>query len=505
MNDISKILKELSNLTSSLGGLSKEIGKSNSISKDTNKNLSSLIKETRGKFSEKNEEKKGDEKNSKNSSESIIDILDKQKNGFFKDLEKNNKSIFSDIEKLRVKPAEVEKKEIGSDESGKITKDLLESVIGRISDVPKLESGGKIKGDGVALVGEKGPELVELKKGNTVIPQDNMSELLKMELDDMKRSQEKRAKAAENPVVDSSKMVTQTAKLDDVITNSFGVKVPNNEIDDYRKEISKDPEMDPSSIEEEVKNFIEGYRETFSVSDIQKLSEKSPKKEIKPTEEKEETSKKEKPESKNVKSSLKKINPKFQMGEGVLKEKANQIFEKTALGSTIKGIKSDYRDADKKRAEDYLSSASVQESPEILSSKSKKEKNENEVKSKTEKNEEGVKSKIEKVETELKSKFKSKKKESQDKEKTETPPDKEPKNTITSETKSSEIKSMEKSESKEESKKKESDKDKGSEISAQDIADIKSLLASINSTLNSPLNIKDNKPYRPQSNMLNEF
>ena len=488
MNDISKILKELSNLTSSLGGLSKEIGKSNSISKDTNKNLSSLIKETRGKFSEKNEEKKGDEKNSKNSSESIIDILDKQKNGFFKDLEKNNKSIFSDIEKLRVKPAEVEKKEIGSDESGKITKDLLESVIGRISDVPKLESGGKIKGDGVALVGEKGPELVELKKGNTVIPQDNMSELLKMELDDMKRSQEKRAKAAENPVADSSKMVTQTAKLDDVITNSFGVKVPNNEIDDYRKEISKDPEMDPSSIEEEVKNFIEGYRETFSVSDIQKLSEKSPKKEIKPTEEKEETSKKEKSESKNVKSSLKKINPKFQIGKELLKEKANQIFEKTALGSTIKGIKGVYSDIKEKKTS---SSASVQESPENLSAKNKTEKNETE-----------AKTKIEKIGSELRPKFRPKKSESPYKEKNETPTDREPNNTVTSEIKSTEAKSMVKSEPKGESKKREPEREKENQISAKDIADIKSLLASMNSALNGPLNIRDNKPYRPQSNML---
>jgi hypothetical protein len=51
-------------------------------------------------------------------------------------------------------------------------------------------------------------------------------------------------------------------------------------------------------------------------------------------------------------------------------------------------------------------------------------------------------------------------------------------------------------------KKNESSKDKSTEITAQDIADIKALLASMNSALNGPLNIRDNKPYRPHSHIL---
>jgi hypothetical protein len=39
-------------------------------------------------------------------------------------------------------------------------------------------------------------------------------------------------------------------------------------------------------------------------------------------------------------------------------------------------------------------------------------------------------------------------------------------------------------------------------ISSQDIQDIKSLLSSINTTLSGPLRIKDNKPFRPKSSML---
>lgn len=160
-----------------------------------------------------------------------------------------------------------------------------------------------------------------------------------------------------------------------------------------------------------------------------------------------------------------------------LKEKAKQIFQKTKLGSTIKG----FSDAiGKKKTEDASTSpSSVQNDPEKLS----------------------IRSKIEKAGTELKSRFKFKKKDSAAKEKSETPANKE--TAASTESKATESKDSEKiSDTKPETKKKESDKDKSTEISAQDIADIKSLLSSINSTLNGPLNIKDNKPYRPHSNML---
>ena len=47
-----------------------------------------------------------------------------------------------------------------------------------------------------------------------------------------------------------------------------------------------------------------------------------------------------------------------------------------------------------------------------------------------------------------------------------------------------------------------STKDKEPQISSQDIQDIKGLLAAINTTLSGPLLLKDNKPFRPKSNML---
>ena len=159
-----------------------------------------------------------------------------------------------------------------------------------------------------------------------------------------------------------------------------------------------------------------------------------------------------------------------------LKEKAKQIFQKTTLGSTIKNFSDVMK---KKKTEDPLSPTTVQQTPETLSAKSK----------------------IEKIGAELKAKFRSKKKEAAAKEKKESPENKETKSTPAAEDKSTENKSTEKNDIKGEAKKKE-EKDKSPEITAQDIADIKSLLVSINSTLNGPLNVKDNKPYRPHSNML---
>jgi hypothetical protein len=308
MNDTSKILKELSNLTLNMDVLAKELRESNKISKDTNKELSSLVKETKAsdstdKPSDKATDKAGEGKNFKNFSESIMNAFNKQNEGFLGNLEKTLKGGFPDISKAGVNPAGVEKQ--GS-QPGQITKDLISAVAGRLSNIPKLESGGKVSNSGVALVGEKGPELVELQKGNVVNSQDKMAELLKMEMDDLKKSQEKKENAAGKDLnKEASKLVTGEPKLDESVTNSFGVKVPKSEIDAYRKEIYdeyKDEfDKDPSLLEDEIKSFIDNYRESFSVSDLQKLSEKNQPKEIKKSEDeiqKEKGSKKEKDKSK---------------------------------------------------------------------------------------------------------------------------------------------------------------------------------------------------------------
>ena len=50
-----------------------------------------------------------------------------------------------------------------------------------VGKIPKFESGGVMDKTGVALVGEKGPEVVKLEKGSEVISNTKSSELLKKE------------------------------------------------------------------------------------------------------------------------------------------------------------------------------------------------------------------------------------------------------------------------------------------------------------------------------------
>ncbi len=303
MNDTSKILKELSNLTLNLDVLAKELKEANSLTKDTNKELSSLVKGNKNTpTEEKSPEKSNSEKNFKNFSESIINAFTKQSEGLFGALAKNLKGGFPDIDKAGVNPAGVENKP--ENKPGLITKDLISAVAGRLANVPKLEDGGKIKSGGVALVGERGPELVELQKGNVVNSQDKIAELLKMEMEDRERAARKK-ETTDNKNQEAAKLVSGGPKLDEFVTNSFGVKVPKSEIDAYRKEIydenKKDFDEDPSLLEDEMKQFIEGYRETMTVSDVQKLSEKTQPKEIKKTEDelqKSKASKSEKEKSK---------------------------------------------------------------------------------------------------------------------------------------------------------------------------------------------------------------
>ena len=304
MNDTSKILKELSNLTLNLDVLAKELKEANGLTKDTNKELSSLAKEKKDSApKEKVTEKAGDEKSFKNFSESIINAFTKQNESLIGTLERSLKGGFPDISKAEIKPAGVENP--AQAKPGLVTKDLISAVAGRLVNIPKLQDGGKIDAGGVALVGEKGPELVELQKGNVVNSQDKMAELLKMEMDDLKKSKETPASVESNKSQEASKIVSGGPKLDESVTNSFGVKVPKSEIDAYRKEIydefKKDFDEDPSLLEDEMKQFIEGYRETMSVSDIQKLSEKTQPKEIKKSEEELQKSKTDKPEKEKSK------------------------------------------------------------------------------------------------------------------------------------------------------------------------------------------------------------
>ena len=477
MNDTSKILKELSNLTLNLDVLAKELKEANSLTKDTNKELSSLVKEKKDPGTkEKVEEKAGEEKNFKNFSESIINAFSKQNESLIEALEKSLKGGFPGISKTEVKPAGTENQT--QTKPGLVTKDLISAVAGRLANIPKLEDGGKINSGGVALVGEKGPELVELQKGNVVNSQDKIAELLKMEMDDRKSAANKK-EPLDNKNQETSKLVSGGPKLDEFVTNSFGVKVPKSEIDAYRKEIydefKKDFDEDPSLLEDEMKQFIEGYRETMSVSDIQKLSEKTQPKEIKKSEDELQKSKTTKPEKE--KSKLKDLlssNPLQNLKEDGMKlaekfkPKQEQLLDR-GMNLTEKF----------KPKQEQLSDKEIKPENESLQNVSAKD-----IQALTERLKQG--SKLDKEKQTLKTAEKS----------SPTP-------AATSEGISA-TSTVEKSAGVkpdiQTTKPEKATQAAPSVLTEQDIKEIKGLLAGIYKSINGPLSIASDRPYRPNSN-----
>jgi hypothetical protein len=439
-----KLIQELSDLTRNLDVLAKEIRGSNKINSESQKTLSKNLEISSKKKSETSAESN-------------------QNKNFLENLGKTIKGSLPDVSKIIGKTE-------GPGKKGQITKDLVSAVVGKFPNIPKMASGGKVSRPGIALVGENGPEVVQLQKGDKVNPLDKMSQLVKMEDADSKSKKTQPGKG-------SAEIVSGTPKLGEFVTNSFGVKVPADEIVNFKGRTSRDYAdeiaQDPSFLEEEVKSFIEGYREPTSVSDVQKLSVPVKPKEaqkpegdtpgkkskgVKNTEAGLQKSKGNK--SENEKSNLQKSSMAF--GEKI-KSGLKGAYESSTLGKTVSGVKSLAKDF-----KEYAGGSSeMKNETTTLKDQSKS------------------KSETAKPQTEVKKETEARKETS-------------PAMVQSSESKKEENKSSAPTSAVSSS----SDKGKQTQISAQDIQDIKGLLAAINTTLNGPLAIKNNKPFRPTSSML---
>lgn len=437
-----KLIQELSDLTRNLDVLARDIRESNKVNSQSQKILSKSLEISDKK---KSETPAGDNNQNKN---------------FLENLGKTIKNSLPDASKIIGKTE-------GDGKKGQITKDLISAVVGKFPNIPKMASGGKVSRSGIALVGEKGPEVVDLQKGDGVNPLDKMSQLIKMEDKDSKSKKTQPGKG-------SSEIVSGSPKLGEFVTNSFGVKVPADEInkarEEYKKEYADEIAQDPDFLEEEVKSFIEGYRETMSVSDVQKLSGPIKPKEIQKLEEdspKNKTkvnqnpflkipkSKEGKPES--GKSKFQKSAMSF--GEKI-KGGLKDAYENSVLGKTVAGAKSLSKEYSKGKSE-------MQNESPVLKDQSK------------------AKPEAPKPNEEAKKEPEVKAPPSAEPAKQDSPSADKPSTSTPATAGSGSM-----------------DKGKETEISAQDIQDIKGLLAAINTTLNGPLLIKDNKPFRPKSNML---
>jgi len=523
------------------------------------KSLTSEVKENKNAVSSEssNPKKEGAKEGAK------VESVEEQNKNFLKSLEDIFKKGIGEITKSNTESAGLLK-----DVSGAIKGKGLESALGSISPlkdkalegitsnvkipksvsgllgkIPKFASGGVMDKTGLALVGEKGPEVVKLDKGDKVIPntksKDLEGELLAMELEEMDREMDKYRNGTKNNPDSSIKTADQTLSTQKGATEK--------QIQRYRKYLmEEDPEyfeMFPEELEYEVKDWVNSMRyhspvtvdslmegmgkegDTFTKEDVAKLSQPV-NKTLEPQKEPEKISKrdlrkKEKEEKRKAKEEAKKakdlLKPEnkekeekeksslLDKGKNFLKEKGGLEKGKNLLLSKGKDVltgKMSLGDIAKNPAsllgdKSQLLGKGIGDATSLLSNKGLRDKGIEKLKGlKKEKGEE--KSSISTESPELKKIQPKEVKAEEVKEipkKEETPKEKAP---VKKEIAKTEESTPSKSETSNASK--ESKGGKSESIGVTDLDDIKALLGKMVSLLEGPLSIESmESPFRPDS------
>ena len=184
----------------------------------------------------------------------------------FKDLTQSIKGIdLKGLSDMKGGLGDLKNFDVSSLTKGGGIKDIVSGSIGKMGKglLGAFESGGVVKNPGAYLVGEKGPEIANLPKDATVIPNDKTEAIL-----------------SGNPSSIRSK-----------VKEKKGANYPSKEeIDAKRSELLKeDPEFysDPAELNDELEYFIDNYKgvkesDTFTMENVQKLGKPTPKNEVSP-------------------------------------------------------------------------------------------------------------------------------------------------------------------------------------------------------------------------------
>lgn len=257
MADSNKLLKELSNLSSNFDSLYQELKASTQANTDSSNEVKNLIAEVRKGNSLGDGDLKGVfEGFTKSLSKTIADQNDQILNGLTDKISQSfSGSVSNFLGKVPQQIAQVKAGNMPDFKSilgGNSIKGIVSNAASRI---PGLADGGTVESSGIAVVGEKGPELVELKSGDKVRTKEE--QLMEMLLEEERAKNEKLGR------------VRRTGPTEE-------------EVEAYRQELlAEDPEFfsDPVELQEELDWFRsqQGYeletRETFSPADLKKLSE----------------------------------------------------------------------------------------------------------------------------------------------------------------------------------------------------------------------------------------
>jgi SLT domain-containing protein len=271
-NLTNKVLQEISDLTKNMDVLVKEL---RSDREEQNKSLNPVDKLTQNLTKFEEQKIKRDEEFSssqevlfKNLTDSIQKSFENRDSKLLSDL---NKSLSLDIEKafsdFPNKVAQVKSNDVSSKN---LTSDIIDQIASKTAEkTPGLKTGGEVTKKGIAVVGENGPELVELAKGDKVkTPEQQL----------LNENAEKNRKAREIVNQDTEKLIlSEKQKLSEKenVLNSSGIKVPQKDIEVKRESLQKEfPGISKSELDRKIEFFVESYRDSMTLEDIQKLNTK---------------------------------------------------------------------------------------------------------------------------------------------------------------------------------------------------------------------------------------
>jgi len=187
-DDSQKILKELSSLSSNLDVLSRELRQNNKLLSDQ-KHVQTKILED--KADEKTEEKGDakqpfDQKFFENFAKSLADNFLKGQGNLTSSITQTlGKELSGILQKKENKPAQIKPLPADAKETNPIN-----FLLNSLKSLPKMQDGGKVTSSGTAIVGEKGPEVVNLVQGSKVSPTKNPTSPTKKPVDPEKKKLE---------------------------------------------------------------------------------------------------------------------------------------------------------------------------------------------------------------------------------------------------------------------------------------------------------------------------
>jgi len=187
-DDSQKILKELSSLSSNLDVLSRELRQNNKLLSDQKQVQTKILED---KADEKTEEKGDakqpfDQKFFENFAKSLADNFQKGQGNLTSSITQTlGKELSGILQKKENKPAQIKPLPADDKETNPIN-----FLLNSLKSLPKMQDGGKVTSSGTAIVGEKGPEVVNLVQGSKVSPTKNPTSPPKKPVDPEKKKLE---------------------------------------------------------------------------------------------------------------------------------------------------------------------------------------------------------------------------------------------------------------------------------------------------------------------------